>query len=380
MKSIAFPLLVFLLSSLVPTARGAADDIYGPLDPKDLELEVEQPQESICPYQAIRLRCTLRNISKSTLKHAVLLDDGVAFWIRGHSEKTFSRPPHCILLYPEGRSTIPSASSGFSTKVPLFLGPGEKTSVSFAFAAAWRDNRGERLPIDRGNPIFAEPGIYVIKCGYCVDNKENKFIEQTLKIHVRIPEGQDKDVYELLKNDQQLASALMRPVDVPAKEAVPKLKDIVDKFPKSSYVPYARFALARAYLHGLGLDTTSSRVRRAHSGDELEAVIKQHYNEEIKKVVPNNFPYRPNALILLSKIDPNEKWSSRTCLHREYPDSMEWIEEFAPLLPSRDLHGRYEAEVLVGKFPSDDRILPVIGEESPITKFMYDKWRSFRKR
>jgi hypothetical protein len=212
-----------------------------------------------------------------------------------------------------------------------------------------------------------------------VDRKRNKFIEKVLKINVRVPEGQDKAVYELLKKDRQLASALMRPVDAPAKETVPKLKEIIEKFPQSSYIPYARFALARAYLHGIGLETASSRMRRALAGDELAAVIKDYYDARAKQVLPDNFPYRPNALVLLSKIDANETFSARSRLHRQHPDSLGWIEGFdSLLLSSGDHQGRYEAELIVGKFPPDDAI-PSPGN-TKMTEFIDSKWRDFRKR
>jgi hypothetical protein len=379
MKSVLLPLLGLLSFGLVPSVTGAVDDIYGPLDPKDVELQVEQPQESICPFQAIRLRCTLRNISKATLNRAVLLDNGVALWIKGPYDKAFSRPPQSILLFPKGRPTNPSSASGMYNRVPLFLEPGEKTSVSFAFAASWRTQEGAKLPDDQGEPIFAEPGTYLVKCDYCVDNKQNKLIEKVLKVHVRVPGGQDKAVYDLLKNDRQLTSVLMRPVDTPAKETVSKLKEIIEKFPESSYVPYARFALARAYLNGLGLDTASSRVRRAFAGDELEAVIKHGYDAQAKKIIPNTFPYRPNALVLLSHLDAHERLSALNHLRCDHPESLECIEEFASLLLSSGTHrGRYEAEQLVGRFPPEDPILSP--DDAKTRAFIDDKWRSFRKR
>jgi hypothetical protein len=294
-----------------------------------------------------------------------------------------------VLLYGKGRPNFPSSKGGLNSRLALFLDRDERTSVSFAFAALWRDDQGQRLPWDRGVPIFDQPGTYLVKCKYLVSVKrlkgpepagvEEKYIEQVLEVKVAAPEGPDKAVYDLLKKDQQLASALMRPVDAPAKEAVPKLKEIIEKFPKSSYAPYARFALARAYLNGLGLDTPSSRVRRALTGDELEAVTKHHYDAEAKRIIPNTFPYRPNALVLLSQLDATEAWFARSYLHKEHPDSLEWIEEFASLLSSSGTHrGRYEAEQLVGRFPPEDPILSP--DDAKTRAFIDDKWRSFRKR
>jgi hypothetical protein len=71
-------------------------------------------------------------------------------------------------------------------------------------------------------------------------------------VEVKEPQGDDKKVWELLQKDEQLAGALMCPVDAPSDDVRPKLIQLLKDYPKSSYAPYARFALARHYFNGTG--------------------------------------------------------------------------------------------------------------------------------
>lgn len=364
------PALLGFIYVVLLEPLGFAEQACVSLDPKAVEIAVQQRQESICPYQAIRVRITLRNISKSILNHDVVPENGTRCRIRRPNQDDFFQPLGSVLLRRD-RTSATRPREFMNGRVPLFLEPGEKTSVSFAIAASWMSKDGKKLPVNKGEAIFTEPGVYWIKCEYLVDGLQHPYVEHSIPVKVRRPEGQDKAVYELLKNDQALASALMRDIDAPASEVVPRLKEIIERFPDSSYVPYARFALARAYMAGIGLNTTSRRVARAIIADELDAIIKHRYDPEKKLVLPDTFPFRPNALVVLSSIDPLEGEVARGYLHTQHPDSLEWLEEFAALLMAGDQRRRFQAELLVGEYPK--------GSSEEVMQFQNNVWRLFRK-
>jgi hypothetical protein len=111
-----------------------------------------------------------------------------------------------------------------SLHVPIYLHPGEQTSVSFALAAAWWD---EGKLLDVGKPLFLSPGAYSIKCLYRIDVKRETDLSKTINVIVTKPQGVDHDVCQVLKKDASLASALLSPVHIPDKVLVPKLKALV---------------------------------------------------------------------------------------------------------------------------------------------------------
>ncbi len=361
-------MLAFCLGKVTAASRDS-----DPTDPSEFEFQFEQLGGTIRPYQAVRLRFTLRNIGRKRIG-PVQLDYGGALSIKAPNQDAYYRPSGHMLVFDRDRS--PGGTSAITpretmnSRASLLLDQDERISASLAFAACWRDVDGRRLPAGGGQAIFEEPGEYLIKCRFRADPKHGEYIERVLKVHVLPPEGQDKAVCELLDKDAVLASALMRPVDAPDKEVFPKIKDIVERYPESSYADYARFALARGYLRGIGISPHSQRVAWALAADQLEKVIQDRYDPKVRKFLPKDFAYMPNALILMRLVDLHAKEASLLRLHQEYTDALEWIEEFASLLTRAD-HMREQAEfVLKRKFPA--------GTEET-SAFMADAWREFRK-
>ncbi len=259
-------------------------------------------------------------------------------------------------------------------KVPLVLDPGERHYVSFAVAAEWEVKwiiEGKKQQaVNHGKSIFPEPGNYSVKCAYLFEGVR---LEQTIQIDVRAPKDENESVFQLLQKDPLLASALMCPLDVPQEALIPKLKDIIERFPKSSYTDYARFALARGYWGGSGVYPFSRRVAAALAADQLEKVVANlRWEPKLKKLVPNSFAYLPDALVLFKWAEPAARMGVLRKLDREFPDAIVWLEEVASSLGSGEPEKRQLVELILNRKIPDD--------PAEVRAFIIEGWRSYRKK
>jgi hypothetical protein len=225
---------------------------YVPVDSKDMTLKLEVVGSAPLPYQAIRLQMTLHNISSNTLGPIQSIDRCAGAWVKRPTENDFSGYRGSIRMFDSERPHNITNTQHINYQGPLRLKPGEESSASFVVAAEWLDRQGQLHPSGTGIAIFSKPGIYVIKGFYLIDGQKEKWIEAITEVEVKEPQGDDKKVWELLQKDEQLAGALMCPVDAPSDDVRPKLIQLLKDYPKSSYAPYARFALARHYFNGTG--------------------------------------------------------------------------------------------------------------------------------
>jgi hypothetical protein len=229
-------------------------------------------------------------------------------------------------------------------------------------------------------PLFSEPGRYTIKClvGFGAYEPGHR-LEQVIDIVVGTPQGDDAAILQLLKQDEALAFVLMRPVDRPEETLIPKLKDLIEQFPKSSYADYARFALARGYWRGIGVHPPSRRVATALAADQLQKIVENRWDATLKKVVPSRFAYLPNALILWKLAEPLGREDTLRRLDRVFPDAAEWLEEVAASLMPSNSEGRKDVEFLLNqKFTTSGSgpFNPFDTGKAPIA----DGWKSYRQR
>lgn len=356
MESLSAVLLAWSAADLGNAVDQAVTQ-YVPINSRDVEVRVEAIGASPLPYQAVRLRLTVRNLSGKRIGPPILpVDDSLGYTlIKGPSDPNFleARPP--VLLVGNDNGTTGITRRGHKNRVaPLFLDPGEQTSVSFTLADQWvaadaAPNHGRRLP------IFLVPGEYSIRVRYLIDVEKRAYKEDSIKVQVGAAKGEDADAHDLIEKDLELATVLLRPGFPRDKHLVPRIKQLVERYPKSSYAHYGRLAVALAYRKGIGYGPPSYRVGQALAADELERVMYKR------------FAYQPAALVHLAEADPVYAASVRSRLHREHTDALEWLEGFAALLgpPGRN------AEGLVGrKFPKDTKAaVAAVAEE----------WQAFRK-
>jgi hypothetical protein len=269
---------------------------------KDVQLSLSLVGQPALPYEPIRVRLTLKNVSRARVGPMVRIEDFGSFEIKGPGDKHF-KMPSWELSDPD--QPIPDMPDQHAD-APNILGPGEQTSVSFAFAADW-DKRDERCR--NGCPLTPEPGDYTIKCSFDIDVKKKTLVEKTLDIEVRKPKtADDAAVYDMLKKDPALAGAIMQSVGAPDKDTVAKLEQLLVHHKRSTYADYARFAVAR---YG---------VRSKDEQLYADAV------KELKSLAGRDFAYRPNAIIALIKTGPQDLDDLKALMNREYFDSIEWLE------------------------------------------------------
>lgn len=368
---VVFPLVAFVTFSLASLGMSVSAFQDAAIAAPDIQLELEQLGAPTCPYQAVRIRVGIRNVSSKRIGPPLLpIDDSLGYCLMKGPNQSSYRAIRAYIMIPGSRRFAITPRGHMNGSAQLFLEPKERTSASFAIAAEWSDKAGNPFPEGSCEPLFPEPGLYSLKFRYLLDAKTYTYKEAAIAINVAVPRGDEKVVFDLLKTDAKLATTLMQSVDTPDKTVVPKLKNIVERYPETSYAAYARFALARGYLKGIEVSPFSERVAFAFAADQLEKVIQDRYNAGQKKVVPSDFAYLPDTLMLMKLVEPQAKKNILLRLHREFSDDLGWLEEFASLLTAADQRREDREFLLKRQYPPDPQEAAAMKAE---------EWVKFRK-
>jgi hypothetical protein len=354
MKCFLLWFYAFFLIGLLPKVCWAQNLV--PLDPKDVEFKAQQLGGPTLPYQAVQIRSTLRNTSEKK-RLGPIVPIGAMVGIKGPADTHYQGAFYYFERFERAGISVSGNINSLEQKmnVHLFLDPGKKCSLSVAF--------GKRIsgPHEPGGrtlyePVFPVPGTYTLKCGYILDAKTDERAYDVVEIQVLEPKGADQKVYELLQKDKALALEMLgQPlIAAPAADIYPKLNKLVEDYPNSSYIPYARLALARCYLTGKAnlsgyavpfpeklpsLDDEniwqlrSGRVPIAMAADELEKAHTPPFDPKSKRQFnPSDFPFRPQALAIQARLGDRDSQNCAFYLHRDHRDSMQWIDQFAGML------------------------------------------------
>jgi hypothetical protein len=275
-----------------------------PVDERDLEVKLELVGSPPAPLQAIRVRLSVRNVSDRKLGPLMPVDSVYGALIKGPSDDGFRSAPRSVRAFG-GFGFIGEGGTGReqrNRKAPLFLEPGEQTSVTWAFAAGWKRKDSQWI----AEPIFSEEGKYRVKAFY--PRASQKYIERVITIEVPAPQGDDAKIVSALQKQPDLLSTLLNQFDPAPKDVAAELVGLVRLYPKSSYAPYARLALARFRMN------QGSEVQFAAAATELEEILH----------VP--FAYQPNAWMRLAKADENKRERVNAYMNLEHRDALEWLE------------------------------------------------------
>jgi len=370
---------------------GAAEPLPAnePYSSERVLFEARLASQPPLPFQAVRIRTTRRNVFQETVHVNAGVGPGFA-WMKT-PEKNFRYLRELAILAYIG---------GDVTRKAINLQPNDWVSGTSAGAAEWRDPGGGRSW--RGEPLFPAPGTYVFGWTFTREIRP-KEMQHTLEVTVSEPEGDDKEAFDIVAKDPYLASTMMSASRAADLETTEALESLLKQYPKSSYADYARFALARARVKGLGdrLNSTQEGVSKSirdylsrsdWSDETLESQLlvglpclpRERIKAMVKKAMAardapeerreaaiaqlaavhavsqadhdaavkllgdiknKDFPYRPNALVLLAKLygyaadrykdkktsmrwdEPERVKEITDELNRHYADSVEWVSE-----------------------------------------------------
>src|SRR5437879_2288863 len=164
---------------------------YLRFDTKDVEFRAVRASSLPYPYQAVRFRFSLRNISKKRLGPFGEWESFVGRAIEAPKETDDSEGK---VLFPKPqKAMVGTLRGGLQSGAPLFLEPGEETWVSFPIAVGFPKDRTKH-PLNTGKVIFLVPGKYVVKFKLFLDYRRKEQIEKQVEIQVREPKGDDKAV------------------------------------------------------------------------------------------------------------------------------------------------------------------------------------------
>jgi hypothetical protein len=216
-------------------------------------------------------------------------------------------------------------------------------------AATWTSEKDEKddtkFRNHLGASLFPKPGRYFVKVRYYLKGKKEQYVEKVAPIEIEEPKtDDDKKVCELLRQNQRLATVMMSAGHVPeihVKDVIAALSDLTEKFPKSSYAPYAEFAIARRYARG--------PVFKEMSQNQALAVAVGYLGEIRSK----RFAYQPNARLLevscLATLGEKEKVAKLVDeLKSKFPDSLECLGGVAGSMKAE------EWKVFRKRVPKDD--------------------------
>jgi hypothetical protein len=285
------------------------------------DLLVEQVGPAPLPYQPIRLRFVLSNGSgKITRKLQYLESECYVTGIKGPTNFKFQ--PIGTASYLHFRpmmttGTVPLYGRAISGK-QHHLAPGEKQSVSGPFVGVgfWGNVR----------VLFPEPGEHTLRLEFLQNATEGPRLQAEPRlVTVGKPAGDDAAWFEFFQKKKNVAddfvTALAYGFGAQKREGG-SLEALMVLYPKSSYVPYARYALAARLVYDYSRDRGAQRAELDEPRKLLEAI-------DLK-----DFAYAPDALVLMKRIkeyqqdeDGAAKIAAR--LQKEYPDAIEWFEEQA---------------------------------------------------
>jgi len=227
-----------------------------PPTPDRIRVETSVSAREVPPFQTIRMRYRLVNTSTETVGPITqpfqpkidLSIDGAEPVVAYDDVAGSSR-----LVFESHHDTSP-----YRHEFPLYLRPGESTSISFPLVTG-----------ARGTPFFAKAGQ--VECRlfgfgpvtrHPINDRDPEF---TASILVGKPAGiEDRTVHDALAGNPEAARALTAYDEGVTEEAVVVLERLLAAFPRSSYADYIRLALARALWGG----DAAPGVRRPHGGDQ----------------------------------------------------------------------------------------------------------------
>ena len=238
-----------LLREAGELARAWEKGAIAPTKSADVRLRFDQLGPAALPFQAVRLQFVVANNRNHRLGWSMQWPEDaiVRLYIKGPGQTDYT-----LLINSVHTSTQvqPRRDCGFGpNKFRLILDPGESSGISFPLATVWTlpVQDGDRVKPSQCDAAFPKPGKYSIRCRYVLASNDGVDITQeaTVTVDVREPQGDDKTIYQMLEKNPTLASALMSMADMPDPKVLREIRDIIQRFPRSTYSDYARYALAR---------------------------------------------------------------------------------------------------------------------------------------
>jgi hypothetical protein len=300
-----------------------------------LELRVELLTQKPLPFQPVRLRLALANTGKKALSGLCALElfpymDTVTSDGRGGAE------PYSAFA-PLSTVSLPSFPGSAASYYRLTLQPGEVETISSHVLPGL-------ITSEHGDVILTRPGKYELLLYYYEAVREQRVDAKPLVIQVGQPSEDEAQVYKLLVEDRTLA-AVMASNRVPDRDhfqdgstrfnagTVEKLKSIVDKYPRCSYAPFARYALGRHYA-------LEARLREAAAKgptQESQASYREA-NAVLEAIDCTSFVYGSNVLMLRLELAADDAARGKLIadLGRIFGDDRDWLQsresELASLL------------------------------------------------
>jgi len=204
-------------------------DLLASSSDSGLKLEIKAEKENLILGEPLLLEANIVNLSEKSIK----------FKMGGPPEIFVSKDGSFFLQY-RSTSVTPIYRPTLAT-----LNPGESKNLGKSKVFYYEFEPPGRI-------IFDSPGEYFVKAKYYITLEDTKTYitleSRTICIKIANPEGMDKKVWGLIHNIE-FAKFLQHSYAEPAKEkeVIKTLKEIIEAYPASTYVPYIKEALIMHY-------------------------------------------------------------------------------------------------------------------------------------
>jgi len=190
------------------------------------------------------------------------------------------------------------------------------------------------VPVARRPYLFDRPGRFLLRCAYVtMGDHDHPVASAEIPVDVREPAGDDARAWAFLQRHPEAVPALLGVLDAPSRDTLDTAEAIRRNFPRSTYADYARLAIAR-YHWG------SNGAWPLNIYQTVDPAARASTVAALSEIDAPDFPYRPNALILLlralDETDPKRSAAIEPELRESWADSAEYVNYAATRMPWRD--------------------------------------------
>lgn len=183
---------------------------YAPVGPENVRLEVRDGAP-LLPFQAIRLRGALQNISGDAFGPVQSIE-GSSVWspVSGPSDRPYSQLRTGVYVGdPERVLVVGLAMNRKARTVPILLAETEalRTSQPLAIVSNDEERYMQHPPM---HPLFIDVGEYTIRISYGA--YDDPILQSSVIVEVREPQGNDAKICAQLGADEKLAVVVASPV------------------------------------------------------------------------------------------------------------------------------------------------------------------------
>ena len=298
-----FRLLLVPIVFLVATSAPSYSQNLNPpprinINPAQIAIAISATSQSSIPFEPVQFHLTVHNKHTEKITSVGSPEEHPELIVQQVGQKFFRAAP--VLLETSEPRPTSATFVDRAAGIQLDLEPGDSVRVTYCCALEKNEDRSL-------SPLFTRPVTYRVRAKYLIHSGKAQYIHAETEVHIQEPKGDDLKVFQILSKDPALVVQIMHPIDAPKKETLKAIQVVIEEYPKSTYTPYAQFAIARY-----------------HYFQEDEA-SKEKSIDIFKKIVDLEFGYKEDARAFYWELmDRPEDLTKK--YNKEMPEAIAWLD------------------------------------------------------